>query len=149
MEIWNDIIEQGESFPGEIPLNRESAAKMFASQSMTACACSESEDVLGFYILHPNNIGRCSHIANASYGVDKSARGCGVGKALVEDSLKRLSGLGFIAMQFNAVVSTNTVAVRLYEKLGFDRIGTVKNGFRLKSGELVDTYLFYKTANSD
>ena len=63
--------------------------------------------VVGLYILHPNNVGRCGHIANASYGVSRDCRGRGVGRALVEDSLAACGALGFRLLQFNAVVASN------------------------------------------
>ena len=89
-----------------------------------------------FYILHPNNAGHCAHIANASYGVSSEARGTGMGERLVRHSLEMCRKHGFVGLQFNAVVSSNTAAIRLYEKLGFERIGTTKNGYRFKDGPL-------------
>ena len=94
--------------------------------------------VLGMYILHPNNIGRCGHIANASYAVERSVRGRGVGEALVRDSLKQAKAHGFTVMQFNAVVATNTRALHLYEKVGFTRLGVIPKGFRLPDGTYAD-----------
>lgn len=81
-----------------------------------------------FNILHPNNVGRCGHIANASYAVATSMRGCGVGELLVRDSLVAGAALGFRILQFNAVVCTNKATIRLYEKLGFVRLGIIPDG---------------------
>ena len=95
------------------------------------------------YILHPNNVGRCGHISNASYAVGSNARGRGIGKALVIDSLKKAKDFGFGILQFNAVVSTNLAARRLYEKLGFVQLGTIPRGFLMKNGEYEDICPYY------
>ena len=71
LAIWNEVVEAGDAFPQEELLNAETGAKFFAEQSRTAVAENEGE-VLGLYILHPNNVGRCAHIANASYAVSSS-----------------------------------------------------------------------------
>ncbi len=70
--LWNQIISQGDSFPGDEELTLEEAGAMFAAQTETVCAF-EGERLAGLYILHPNNIGRCGHIANCSYAVDRKS----------------------------------------------------------------------------
>lgn len=142
MEIWNSIVEKGEAFPQEQPLTLEQAKEFFQSQSFTGVAELEGQ-VVGLYILHPNNVGRCGHISNASYGVKETARGKGIGRALVEHSLKMGRELGFGLLQFNAVVSTNKSAIYLYEQLGFVKIGMVPKGFCKKDGTYEDIILFY------
>ncbi|MBO4302455.1 GNAT family N-acetyltransferase [Methanosarcinaceae archaeon] len=144
-KIWNDVIENDDSFPGAVSLSEEEAEKMFSAQTETVCAVDDSGKILGLYILHPNNIGRCGHISNASYAVSRDARGKGVGRILVEDSVRRAQKNGFLGLQFNAVVSTNTPAVALYLKLGFSVIGTIRNGYRLHSGEFRDILIFLKS----
>ena len=99
--------------------------------------------VVGLYILHPNNVGRCGHICNASYAVEKGMTNKGIGSALVEDSLETAAGLGFRIMQFNAVVQENASAIHLYEKEGFHRLGMIPGGFRGKDGEYRTILLFY------
>lgn len=143
-EIWNDVVKDGQAFPQEEPLNIETAEKFFSSQSFTAIAeDADSRKICGLYILHPNNVGRCSHIANASYAVSKEARGNGIGKMLVSDSVKRGYSLGFKILQFNAVAADNLPARRLYEKLGFIQLGTIKNGFRTDDGKYKDVCPYY------
>ena len=95
------------------------------------------------YILHPNNIGRCGHIANASFAVRPGARGRGMGEALVRDCMARGAEYGFRILQFNAVVASNSSAIRLYERLGFRRLGRVEGGFRRPDGTYEDILLFY------
>ena len=87
-KIWNSVVEGGDAFPGETPLSLQECRDYFARQSLTAVAETEGR-VAGLYILHPNNIGRAGHIANASYAVASSARGRGVGEALVRHSLSQ------------------------------------------------------------
>ncbi|HWT26949.1 MAG TPA: GNAT family N-acetyltransferase [Mobilitalea sp.] len=142
MEIWNTVVEEANAFPQTVGLTFEEAKKFFAAQSFTAVAEVEGE-VLGLYILHPNNIGRCGHIANASYAIRKDLRGVKVGEKIVRDSLRKGKELGFKLMQFNAVVSTNAKAIHLYEKIGFQRLGIVPGGFMLGDGSYTDIILYY------
>ena len=143
-EIWNQVVEDGIAFPQLETLTLEAARDFFAGQSFSAVA-EEDGEILGLYILHPNNEGRCGHIANASYAVDRSARGKGAGEALVSHCLETAAALGFRLMQFNAVVKSNLGAIHLYEKLGFVRIGEVPGGFLMKDGHYEDIVLFYHT----
>ena len=130
MCIWNNIIEDGIYFPQiDVLKDLEEADKYFSSQDYTGLAIEE-EKVYGVYILHPNNIGRCRHICNASYAVDKNIRGKGVGEALVRDCIKQGAKLGYKILQFNAVVLSNEAAHRLYKKIGFTSIKTMTIGFR-------------------
>ncbi len=132
--IWNEVVEAGDAFPQEETLDEKTGAAFFAAQSRTAVAEDEEGNILGLYILHPNNVGRCSHIANASYAVASSSRGRHAGEALVLDSLREGRELGFRILQFNAVVENNHGARHLYERLGFRQLGTIPGGFRRKDG---------------
>lgn len=142
LEIWNEIVEEGIAFPQEEPLTLKTAVDFFGAQSFTGLAVAENR-IHGLYILHPNNVGRCGHIANASYGVSSSSRGMKIGEKLVIHSLQKCAELGFRILQFNAVVKTNVGAIRLYEKLGFVKLGTIPGGFRLKNGKYEDIAPFY------
>ena len=141
--IWNEIVEAGDAFPQEAPLTAESGAAFFAAQTCTAVA-EETGKIYGLYILHPNNVGRCGHICNASYAVDAQARGRHIGEMLVKDCLAQGKAHGFRILQFNAVVEGNTRARRLYERLGFIQLGTITGGFRMKSGEYANICPYYK-----
>ena len=140
--VWNEVVEDGVAFPQEEPLNAETASAFFAEQTHCGVAI-EGGRVVGLYILHPNNVGRCGHIANASYAVGSNARGRGVGRMLVGDSLAKAREHGFRIMQFNAVVSTNAGARHLYEKLGFVQLGTIPGGFRMSDGSYADICPYY------
>ena len=141
-EIWNQVVEEGNAFPQTEPLSPADAEPFFASQSF--CGVAEAEGaIVGLYILHPNNIGRCGHLSNASYAVKKGLRGPHIGEKLVRHSLQKGRELGFRVLQFNAVVASNTAAIRLYEKLGFVRLGNIPGGFCNVAGEYEDIWLFY------
>lgn len=139
--IWNEVVEQGMAFPQESPMTNEEASCFFAQQ--THCGVAEMEGkVVGMYILHPNNIGRCGHIGNASYAVAASCRGQGVGEQLVRDCIEKARET-FRLIQFNAVVEGNIPARHLYEKLGFQPLGTIPEGFRLPDGSYANICLYY------
>ena len=142
IRIWNEVVEEGVAFPQEECLDMETGAAFFASQSHTGVA-EEDGTVLGLYILHPNNVGRCGHICNASYAVSGDARGLHIGEQLVLDSLKTGKEMGFLVLQFNAVVESNTHARHLYERLGFKQLGTIPGGFRMKDGHYENICPYY------
>lgn len=131
--IWNEVVEDGEAFPQEECLTEKTGAEFFASQSYCGVAVSD-ESVVGLYILHPNNVGRCGHISNASYAVSKNLRGLHIGEKLVSDCIRQGREHGFRVLQFNAVVEENIHARHLYERLGFTQLGTIPGGFRKKGG---------------
>lgn len=89
-EIWNEVVEDGVAFPQEEYLTERSGLEFFKSQSYTGIAYDEETgDIVGLYILHPNNVGRCGHICNASYAVKSTQRGKHIGEILVTDCLKK------------------------------------------------------------
>ena len=113
------------------------------SEPTVVAVDTDTGKVLGMYILHPNNVGRCGHICNASYAVASHCRGLHIGEKLVKDCMNRAHEIGFRVLQFNAVVATNIHARHLYERLGFIQLGTIKGGFRLKNDEYVDICPYY------
>lgn len=144
IRIWNDVVEEGIAFPQEDDLNDETGNKFFAAQ--TYCGVAEDKDtgnIMGLYILHPNNVGRCGHICNASYAVDSSCRGLHIGEKLVSDCLMQAKAHGYGVIQFNAVVASNTHARHLYERLGFIQLGVIPKGFRMKDGSYEDICPYY------
>ena len=144
--IWNRVVEDGVAFPQLETLSAEEAEKFFGAQDFTGIAYdSETGETVGLYILHPNNIGRCGHIANASYAVKADCRNRHIGEAIVRHSLEKAAELGFKLMHFNAVVAANHPALHLYEKLGFIKLGTIPGGFHMKDGHYEDIVLFYHT----
>lgn len=143
IEIWNEIVEDGIAFPQEESLNPETGAVFFSSQSYCGVAVNENDEVIGLYILHPNNVGRCGHICNASYAVLSSCRGQHIGEKLVTDCIQKAKEIGFLILQFNAVVETNIHARHLYERLGFHQLGVIPKGFRMKDGHYENICPYY------
>ena len=143
-EIWNQVVEDGVAFPQEEGLTGAEAAEFFAAQTVSAVAEDEQGNVKGLYILHPNNIGRVGHIANASYAVDRACRGEHIGELLVKDCLEQAKANGYRVLQFNAVVATNIHARHLYERLGFRQLGVIPGGFRMKDGHYEDICPYYR-----
>lgn len=146
IKIWNEVVDDGIAFPQLELLDSSSGANFFNLQ--TYCGVAENLDnneILGLYILHPNNVGRCGHICNASYAVKSSARNLHIGERLVTDCLVQGKENRFKILQFNAVVKTNLSARHLYKKLGFVELGTIPNGFLLKNGTYEDIVVYYHT----
>lgn len=140
--MWNEILEDGTAFPGTVLYENNSFHTMLSEQ--TAVVCMEVDGIMaGYYILHPNNIGRCSHIANASYVLSKHMRGKHLGKYLVMHSIQEAKKQGFRGLQFNAVVASNLPALHIYAQAGFQKIGTIPNGFLLKNGTYSDMHILY------
>lgn len=144
--IWNRVVEDGVAFPQLDTLSVKEAQQFFEAQDFTGIAFdADTGETVGLYILHPNNIGRCGHIANASYAVRSDQRNKHIGEKIVSHSLEKARELGFKLIQFNAVVAANHPALHLYEKLGFIRLGTIPDGFHMKDGHYEDIVLFYHT----
>ncbi len=147
IRIWNEVVEEGVAFPQEEFLDPDTGAAFFGEQTYTGVADIGGE-VAGLYILHPNNIGRLSSIANASYAVAGSFRGKHIGELLVRDSLEKAKQFGFRVMQFNAVVESNVHARHLYERLGFIRLGVIPGCFRRKDGRYENILPYYHALKS-
>ena len=141
--IWNEVVEEGVAFPQEEYLTPESGSAFFKEQTHCGVYETEEGEVVGMYVLHPNNVGRCGHICNASYAVLSSCRGQKIGEALVKDCLVQGKRYGFSILQFNAVVAANMRARKLYKKLGFVPLGVIPKGFRMKDGHYEDICPYY------
>lgn len=142
VEIWNEVVEDGMAFPQSEFLTEQGGKEFFEKQDYVGVAkCNEK--VVGLYILHPNNVGRCGHQANTSYAVSRKMRGLKVGEKLVAHSLEQAKKLNYKLMIFNAVVKGNDSAIHIYDKLGFVKVGEIPKGFLLKTGVYQDIIVFY------
>jgi L-amino acid N-acyltransferase YncA len=141
--MMNQVIARGDAFVYDEPMDRDDMRRWIGMYPHAFVAESDGQ-VVGGYFLRPNFPGRGSHVCNAAYMVDEGARGLGVGQAMGEHSLAAAKSLGYTAMQFNAVVSSNGAAVALWRRLGFEVIGTSPRAFRDARGELVDLYIMYR-----
>jgi ribosomal protein S18 acetylase RimI-like enzyme len=144
LDIWNEVVLEGLTFPWIEPFTTEQLLEVWKPEDTVCCAVDANDTVLGVFHVHPNNVGRCAHIANCGYMVASFARRQGIGRMLVQGSIEAARAAGFKAMQFNAVVSTNTAALALYQSEGFVIIGTVPHGFLLKSGDYTDMHIMYR-----
>ena len=145
-EIWNQVVRDGVAFPQEKELTTKEADNFFKEQIYTGIA--ENKDtgmVVGLYILHPNNVGRCGHICNASYAVKKDIRGQHIGEKLVKYCIVIGKEKGYRILQFNAVVASNIHALHLYHRLGFIKLGVIPQGFKLPDGTYEDIIPHYIT----
>ena len=142
--IFNPIIARGDAFVYEVPLTSADLARYI--DSYTGVFVIESNGrVLGGYTIRPNLPGRGAHVCNATFIVDEIVRGQGVGRQLGQDAIDRARDLGFLAIQFNAVVETNLAAVSLWQSLGFKIAGVIPGGFRHISGQFVDLLIMHRT----
>lgn len=143
--IFREVLARGESYNYPAELSLEKARQMWTAPPYRSfVAEGDDGEVLGCYKLGPNYAGRGDHIANASYMVAERYWGQGIGAALCSHSLTQASQAGYAAMQFNYVVSTNTAAVNLWLKHGFEIVGRVPNAFRHVSLGLVDVFVMYR-----
>ena len=137
--IWNEIVRAGVAFPQEEELDEITGDEFFKAQSFTGLAVDDtSDEILALYILHPNNVGRCGHISNASYAVRADLRGKHIGEIIVKHCIEKARELGFRILQFNAVVASNIHARNLYKRLGFIELGKIPGGFRMNDGTFED-----------
>ncbi len=142
--IFHHIVQQGNTYTYDPETTREQARSIWMSDDVaTYVACLE-EQVVGTYILKPNQPCLGSHVANAGYMVKDGAAGKGIGKAMCEHSLEEARRAGFLAMQFNMVVSTNESAVVLWQKMGFSIVGTIPKAFRHREFGLVDAFIMHR-----
>jgi GNAT superfamily N-acetyltransferase len=144
-EIFHAVVASGDTYVFAPEISRADAlAYWFDPVSRTYAAESQGR-VVGTYILKPNQPGLGSHVSNAAFMVAPSAQGLGIGRAMGEHCLEEARRLGYRAMQFNFVVSTNVVAVKLWERLGFSIVGTLPGAFRHPTHGFVDAYVMFQT----
>ena len=144
-EIFTKVISTGDTYVFDPNTSKDTLQNnWFADYMDTFVAVDENDEILGTYIIKPNQIDLGDHIANCSYMVNPKHHGKGTGKFLCEHSIQFARDKGYLGIQFNIVVSTNTNAVELWKKYGFEIIGTTPKGFRHKNLGLVDTYIMFK-----
>lgn len=143
-DIFSTVIKTGDTYVFHPNTPRKDLGIYWFAGGMKTFVLEENGKILGTYVLKANHIDLGSHIANASYMVHPKAQGIGIGKKLGDHSLKTAKEMGFAAIQFNMIVSTNRVAIVLWEKLGFEIIGTIPGGFKHWTLGYVDTYIMFR-----
>ena len=144
-EIFHVVVAGGDTYAFDPKISREEALAYWLHSSNRCFVAEREGKVIGTYILKANQSGLGAHVANAAFMVAPDARGLGVGRAMGEHSLAEARRLGFRAMQFNFVVSTNESAVRLWQRLGFEIVGTLPGAFRHSTQGFVDAYVMFRS----
>jgi L-amino acid N-acyltransferase YncA len=141
--IFHTVVGDGDTYAFDPDTPREEALAYWFDRRARSYVAESDGKVVGTYILRPNQPGLGSHVANAAFMVSAANRGLGVGRAMGEHCLGEARRLGYRAMQFNFVVSTNRAAVRLWERLGFKIVGTLPGAFRHRTLGFVDVFVMF------
>jgi len=142
--IFQAVVATGTTYVFAPETSREEGLAYFVGPGIVSWVVEDEGRVIGMYKLIPNRPGLGSHVANASFMVDPHHAGRGVGAAMGRHCLREARRAGFLSMQFNFVVSTNTPAVTLWKKLGFQIVGTLPKAFNHREHGLVDAYVMYR-----
>jgi L-amino acid N-acyltransferase YncA len=143
-EIFHAVVAKGDTYAYDPATTKEQARAIWMASDLSTYAAFLDGELVGTYILKANQPGLGSHVANAGYMVHPDHAGRGIGRALCEHSLDEARRTGFLAMQFNAVVSTNEPAIALWRKMGFAIVGTVPKAFRHRELGLVDLLVMHR-----
>jgi L-amino acid N-acyltransferase YncA len=146
-DVWRVLeptIVAGETYALPTDMTREDAIAYWCAPGHEVFVAEERNVIVGTYYLRPNQHGGGAHVANAAYMVAPAATGRGIAQAMCEHSLRRARERGFLALQFNFVVSSNERAVRLWQHLGFAIVGRVPKAFRHPSLGLVDALVMHR-----
>jgi L-amino acid N-acyltransferase YncA len=144
-DIFHEVVAAGDTYAFDPGMLREEALAYWFEAGTHTYVAESDRRVVGTYILRANQAGPGAHVANAAYMVAKDARGLGVGRKMAEHSLSEARRLGFRAMQFNFVVSTNASAIHLWQQLGFKIVGTLPGAFRHPQAGYVDVYVMFRS----
>ena len=144
-KIFHGVVAAGDTYAIDPNMSREEALAYWSAADTQTYVAESTGRVVATYILRPNQSGGGSHIANAGFMVAPDARGQGIGRAMGEHCLSEARRLGFRAMQFNFVVSTNESALRLWEDLGFKIVGTLPGAFCHPEKGYVDVYVMFRS----
>jgi ribosomal protein S18 acetylase RimI-like enzyme len=151
-QIFNEVIVSGETYPINPDFGRNDALAYWFQPGAHAYVCerlgsggAQEIQIVGAYTVHPNQSGGGAHVANAAFIVAKEARGRGIGRALGKHCLNQARRLGFRAMQFNFVISTNEPAMKLWQDLGMKIVGTLPGAFRHPEKGYVDVYVMFRS----
>jgi L-amino acid N-acyltransferase YncA len=147
--IFQAVVATGDTYAFSPTSSREECRAYWLGPGVTSFVASEGPRILGMYKFRANARDLGSHVANASFMVGPAAQGKGVGKAMGQHCLAEARKAGYLAMQFNFVVSTNTGAVSLWKKLGFSIVGTLPKAFNHQRLGYVDAYVMHRFLNDD
>ena len=143
--IFQEVVASGDTFPFSPDTPRQHALEFWMHPQNATYVAVVDRQIVGSYYLKPNQPGLGAHVCNAGYMVARRVRGQGLGRAMGEHSLAEARRLGYRAMQFNIVVTTNAPAVTLWKSLGFQVVGTLPDAFRHSEYGLVDALVMYRS----
>jgi len=146
-QIWliiKEVISKGDVFTFHPNTSKETMLNYWCGQDKHTYVAIDNDMVAGSFIIKDNQPGLGSHIANAAYIVSEKVSGQGVGKSMGAFSLEEAKRLGYLAMQFNIVVKSNSRAVRLWQNLGFDIIGEIPDAFNHQENGLTNAFIMYR-----
>lgn len=146
-EIWpifHEVVSAGETYAYSRDTSKEKALDIWVTTPKKTFVAEERGIILGTYYIKTNQAGPGSHVCNCGYMVSSKARGKGLATAMCEHSQHMAKDLGYKAMQYNLVASTNEGAIRLWTKLGFETVGTLPNAFNHPAKGYVDALIMYK-----
>lgn len=143
-EIFRTVVETGDTYPYAPDTTEEEAKALWIDAVQATYVAVEDGRVIGTYTLKPNQPALGAHVCNAGYMVAPDVRGKGIGRALCAHSLDEARKLGFRAMQYNLVVSTNKGAIRLWKEMGFETVGTISGAFNHATEGYVDALIMYR-----
>jgi ribosomal protein S18 acetylase RimI-like enzyme len=138
------VVSAGDTYAYPPDTTREEALALWFPAGGRTYVAERDGAVVGTYVMKANQPGQGSHTANCGYMVAGASAGSGVGEAMCRHSLEEAKRLGFLAMQFNFVVSTNVRAVALWQRCGFAIVGTLPEAFRHPTRGLVDAYVMHR-----
>jgi ribosomal protein S18 acetylase RimI-like enzyme len=147
--IFHAVVIGGDTYAYDPDISREHALAIWMAPGVLTYVAERNGHVAGTYILKPNQPGLGAHVANAAFMVAPHARSHGLGRAMGEHCLAEARRLGFRAMQFNLVVSTNQPAIELWQKLGFQIVGRLPGAFHHRQLGYVDAYVMYRSLIDD
>lgn len=147
--IFHDVVAAGDTYAFDPQTPRQDALAYWFRADTQTYVGEDAGKIVGTYILRANQMGPGSHVANAAFMVAPNAQGQGIGRAMGEHCLNEALRLGFRAMQFNFVVSTNESAIRLWRQLGFEIVGTLPGAFRHSKKGYVDVYVMFRSLVED
>jgi len=146
-QIWpffHDIVSAGTTYGYPTDITKQEAVDIWMTLPEKTYVAEDNGDIVGSYYLKTNKPGPGSHVCNCGYMVSDKARGKGVATAMCEHSQEQAKQLGYRAMQFNFVTSTNTGAIRLWEKLGYEKVGRLPGAFKHPQEGYVDAFVMFK-----
>ena len=142
--IFHQIVSAGDSYAYPPDTNQHQAQQLWIQVPAATYVVEQDGQILGTYYIKTNQQGPGAHVCNCGYMVADAARGRGLATAMCEHSQKIAVEMGYSAMQFNFVASTNMGAVRLWEKLGFETVGRLPKAFNHPAEGFVDALVMYK-----